>query len=227
MLFCRADELIPDFERIRVLLAHDGLLHWEPGGIFRTTCDIDITYFPFDVQHCPLLIGAYSYYSTKMNITNRSNDISTHDFRLNGEWHVYGTSAAWNITVLDCCMDKGYPHVVFTLHLRRRDKFYMMNIVLPCVMLSVLIMIGFFLPPDAGEKISLGISVLLAFTVFLLMIADNIPRTSLAIPLMGKSLPSYGHHCHHGIITIMIASIYQSKLTNNWPTNRLLHVCII
>lgn len=175
-----------------MLLAHDGLLHWEPGGIFRTTCDIDITYFPFDVQHCPLLIGAYSYYSTKMNITNRSNDISTHDFRLNGEWHVYGTSAAWNITVLECCMDKGYPHVVFTLHLRRRDKFYMMNIVLPCVMLSVLIMVGFFLPPDAGEKISLGISVLLAFTVFLLMIADNIPRTSLAIPLMGKrSIPSF------------------------------------
>ncbi len=53
----RADELIPDFERIRVLLAHDGWMHWEPGGIFRTTCDIDITYFPFDVQRCPLLIG--------------------------------------------------------------------------------------------------------------------------------------------------------------------------
>ena len=67
-------------------------------------------------------------------------------------------------------------------------RFYIMNIVLPCVMLSVLIMIGFFLPPDAGEKISLGISVLLAFTVFLLMIADNIPRTSLAIPLMGKCI---------------------------------------
>ena len=53
----RADELIPDFERIRVLLSHDGMLHWEPGGIFRTTSDIDITYFPFDAQCCPLLIG--------------------------------------------------------------------------------------------------------------------------------------------------------------------------
>jgi len=79
----------------------------------------------------------------------------------------------------------GYAHVIFKLHLKRRYKFYVMNIVLPCVMLSVLIMIGFCLPPNAGEKISLGISVLLAFTVFLLMIADAIPRTSLAIPLIG------------------------------------------
>jgi len=54
-------------------------------------------------------------------------------------------------------------------------------------MLSALILVGFLLPPDAGEKISLGISVLLAFTVFLLMIADSIPRTSLAIPLIGNS----------------------------------------
>ena len=135
-----------------------------------------------------------------MNITNRSNEISTHDFRLNGEWHVYGTSAHWDITVLDCCPGKGYPHVIFTLHLRRRNKFYMMNIVLPCVMLSVLIMIGFFLPPDAGEKISLGISVLLAFTVFLLMIADNIPRTSLAIPLMGKFVRLVDHlNCYYNM----------------------------
>lgn len=177
---------MPDFDRMRVLLHHDGRLHWEPGGIFRTTCDIDITYFPFDSQHCPILVGAYSYYSTRMNITNASDNVSTHDLQQNGEWHVYSTSVEWNITILDCCPGNGYSHVKFTLHLKRRYKFYMMNIVLPCLMLSVLIMIGFFLPPEAGEKISLGISVLLAFTVFLLMIADNIPRTSLAIPLIGR-----------------------------------------
>ena len=122
-----------------------------------------------------------------MNITNVSSVVSTHDFSLNGEWHVTGTAAEWAITYLDVAHERGYSHVIFTLHLKRRYKFYVMNIVLPCVMLSVLILIGFCLPPDAGEKISLGISVLLAFTVFLLMIADAIPRTSLAIPLIGKN----------------------------------------
>lgn len=57
-------------------------------------------------QHCPLLIGAYAYYSLKMNITNATHDIVMHDFRLNGEWHVYGTTAQRDVTVLDCCPDK-------------------------------------------------------------------------------------------------------------------------
>lgn len=53
----RADELAPDFLRIRALLSHDGHVHWEPGSIFTTTCDIDIRYFPFDEQICPIQIG--------------------------------------------------------------------------------------------------------------------------------------------------------------------------
>jgi len=132
-----------------------------------------------------------------MNITNASSAISTHDFSLNGEWHVAGTEAEWAITYLDVEAERGYSHVIFTLHLKRRYKFYVMNIVLPCVMLSVLILIGFCLPPDAGEKISLGISVLLAFTVFLVMIADSIPRVSSAIPLIGT-------HDHTISLTIAI-----------------------
>lgn len=62
------------------MLSHDGQLHWEPGGIFKTTCDIDIAYFPFDTQHCPIVVGAYSYYSVRMNITNAKSTVSRRIF---------------------------------------------------------------------------------------------------------------------------------------------------
>ena len=47
------------------------------------------------------------------------------------------------------------------------------------------LMEGFWLPPDSGEKITLGITVLLAFSVFMLLIAENIPATSEMVPLIG------------------------------------------
>ncbi len=59
----RADELAPDFKKIRVTLNHDGQVHWEPGGIFMTTCDIDIRFFPFDDQACPIMVKYQSYLS--------------------------------------------------------------------------------------------------------------------------------------------------------------------
>lgn len=194
LFFYRADELAPDFRKIRVLISHDGHVHWEPGGIFTTTCDIDIRYFPFDDQFCPIEFGAWAYYSARMNITNSSQIVETHGFKLNGEWDIYKTTSMWMETILPCCPNTRYSSVQFTLYLRRRYTFYMMNIILPCTLLSVLVMIVFCLPPDAGEKISLGISVLLAFTVFLLMVAENVPRTSLHIPIMGELSSSIEHN---------------------------------
>ena len=34
----------------RISLFSSGQIQWHPGGIFRTTCALDVTYFPFDAQ---------------------------------------------------------------------------------------------------------------------------------------------------------------------------------
>ncbi|CAD5117699.1 DgyrCDS6450 [Dimorphilus gyrociliatus] len=179
-----ADDNVQDFEKIRVLIAHNGLVHWEPGGVFSTTCDIDISYFPFDTQECPIEIGAWAYTSSRMNLTNVASEMELQEFKLNGEWDIFKTTAEWKEVILPCCPHIRYSKVLFTIHMTRRFTFYIMNIILPCSLLSILILVVFCVPPDAGEKISAGISVLLAFTVFLLMLADNVPRTSLDIPVL-------------------------------------------
>lgn len=73
---------------------------------------------------------------------------------------------------------------------RRKTLYYMYNVVLPCMMMSVLTLLVFCLPPDSGEKIALGVTVLLAFSVFMLAIAEKMPETSESIPLIGESSPS-------------------------------------
>ena len=53
-------------------------------------------------------------------------------------------------------------------------------------MLSGLTLLGFWMPPEGGEKVGLGLTVLLAFSVFMLLIAENMPATSFYIPLIGE-----------------------------------------
>lgn len=53
-------------------------------------------------------------------------------------------------------------------------------------MLSILTCLTFYLPTESGEKVSLGLTVLLAFSVFMLLIAESMPATSDSIPLIGK-----------------------------------------
>ena len=47
-------------------------------------------------------------------------------------------------------------------------------------------MLVFYLPPESGEKVNMGVTVLLALTVFLLLVAESMPPQSKNIPLAGK-----------------------------------------
>ena len=63
----------------------------------------------------------------------------------------------------------------------------MYNVVFPCVIMSALTLLVFCLPPDSGEKVTMGITVLLSFSVFLLRMGEDLPETSEFIPLLSKS----------------------------------------
>ena len=51
-------------------------------GVFKTMCPIDITYYPFDEQRCELMFGAWSYHTSKMNLTNIDNLINLDSYKV-------------------------------------------------------------------------------------------------------------------------------------------------
>lgn len=64
----------------------------------------------------------------------------------------------------------------------------MVNLITPCVSMSFLTILVFSLSSNSGEKITLCISILLALTLFFLLLLDIMPPTSLVVPLLGKYL---------------------------------------
>lgn len=87
-----------------------------------------------------------------------------------------------------CCGDTPFPDIFFNITLRRKTLFYTVNLIIPCVGISCLSVLVFYLPADSGEKMSLCVSILLSLTVFFLLLAEIIPPTSLTVPLLGKYL---------------------------------------
>ena len=71
--------------------------------------------------------------------------------------------------------------VKFYIHLERLPAYYLLNIIIPSIVLAFLSAFAFYVPVDSGEKLSLSITILLSFSVFLLILSENTPNISQEI----------------------------------------------
>jgi nicotinic acetylcholine receptor, invertebrate len=168
------------------MIIHNGSVFWPIPTRLKSTCQIDVTYFPYDEQECKLKFGSWTYNGYQVSIEQRNDAIELSNYVPNGEWDLLDTSYQVNIVRYACCPEP-FPDITFYVRIRRRILYYLYSVVFPCVMLSILTLLVFCLPPESGEKIALGITVLLAFSVFMLAIAESMPETSEYIPLISTN----------------------------------------
>lgn len=71
--------------------------------------------------------------------------------------------------------------------IRRRPLFYTVSLLLPSIFLMFMDIVGFYLPPDSGERVSFKITLLLGYSVFLIIVSDTLPATAIGTPLIGKA----------------------------------------
>ena len=119
-------------------------------------------------------------------MVNRTATADLTNYTPNGEWTLAESPVLVRRVKYYTSIPEPFPEIVITFQIRRKTLYYMYNIVFPCMMMSTLTVLVFCLPPDSGEKIALGVTVLLAFSVFMLAIAEKMPETSESIPLIGK-----------------------------------------
>ncbi|KAL3868190.1 hypothetical protein ACJMK2_041042 [Sinanodonta woodiana] len=157
----------------------DGTVFWSPIGIFESTCGIDITYFPFDIQTCNLIFTAWSFLIQQINVTEgMERNIIMNEYEENSEWSIVNTS-------LDTLQESEDADILFSITLKRKPLFFMLNVILPVILLSLLNVCIFLLPAESGEKASFSVTVFLALAVFLTMVATTLPQNSENVSFVG------------------------------------------
>uniref|UniRef100_A0A8C3G7W1 Cholinergic receptor nicotinic alpha 2 subunit n=1 Tax=Cyclopterus lumpus TaxID=8103 RepID=A0A8C3G7W1_CYCLU len=187
VLYNNADGEFAVTHMTKAHLFHTGKVRWVPPAIYKSSCSIDVTFFPFDQQNCKMKFGSWTYDKAKIDLERTENTVDLNNYWESGEWAIINAVGTYNTKKYDCCHEI-YPDITYFFIIRRLPLFYTINLIIPCLLISCLTVLVFYLPSDCGEKITLCISVLLSLTVFLLLITEIIPSTSLVIPLIGEYL---------------------------------------
>ena len=121
------------------------------------------------------------------NLTVVSLSISDR-FVKSGNWQIKEIKAEISETDHGNCCPFKFSQAVYTLSMKRKSLYYTFYLTIPCVMLTILALSSFLIHVESGERIGFVTTVLLAMTVFLLVIPSWLPVTSESLPVLGVLL---------------------------------------
>ena len=158
-----------------VIYTSDGSAMFFPGDIFTCTCTTDVTYYPWDSQSCILVFVAYGLTSAEIQVSPRQATVEMNFFNGNGEWDI-----------TDSAIGTKYDNIALTvrLNMQRKPTFIVLNYILPIIFLSFMGSFSFCIPTESGERISYGMTVLLAMSVFLTIVSQTLPSAAENIAVL-------------------------------------------
>ncbi|XP_069137979.1 neuronal acetylcholine receptor subunit alpha-10-like [Argopecten irradians] len=198
----------PGYDGYRANIYSDGSVYYNFPTVVESRCLVDVERFPYDTQKCGMTFGSWSHHGYEMDLIykNPYGDLSSSV--INVEWNISSFTAVRNVVYYGCCPEP-YPDVTFYLTIKRKPAFYVVNIIIPTFLITGIGILGFFLPVESGEKVSLQITVMLALAVFQLLVADSLPPSADATPLIAIyfnfCLFLVGFAC---VMAVVVLSIY-------------------
>lgn len=134
-------------------MSYDSLVYWIPPAIYKSSCTIDVQFFPFDQQICEMKFGSWTFTDKQLNFTfyNNMDSLDFTDYLKSGAWDIIAGPGRIT-TEIDPGSNQNKAMVIFEFHLRRKTLFYTVNLIIPCILISFVSVCVFLLPADACEK---------------------------------------------------------------------------
>ena len=134
VLYNSADDYTQGYYQSKAMVQSNGHVFWPPPAKFRSSCKIDVTFFPFDGEHsslslssalhsrsslvsrlsdqlCKLKFGSWTYDAAQVNLTKRRATVDMSNYIRSGEWHIVHIDIKRNDVTYPCCPGIYYPDV--------------------------------------------------------------------------------------------------------------------
>lgn len=175
-------DLRTNWEDTYVKVHHTGYVLWQLGGRTEIICDVNLKFYPFDYQLCLLTITSWAHTQSTISFVNETDKIGLNFYRGSNIWNVVTTKSS-SITIM-LNKEQNQTLILNSICLKRKSLYFIVNLIIPCVAMSILAAFGFIIPSESGEKLSFQITVILSFTVFQLKVADSVPENGVSTPII-------------------------------------------
>lgn len=164
----------PYIETMGVLstIQSDGRVEYGPGALINAKCPMDFSKFPYDSQSCTLQFVPWGYPSYAMLLSPLSGSVRLDYFTPQSDWKLIESNAF--------AVQESYEYSMFFIEvkIKRESLYFTIMIVLPTLLFSLLNPLVFVLPNASGERVSLSVTILLSYTIFLTLVSSSIPTSS-------------------------------------------------
>ena len=116
---------------------------------------------------------------------NHFSNIDFAGYQESGQWSVRNSEVYISKTASTLHTYLVFPAVEYHVQMCRKPFYHTMYMIMPSFVLSLIALLMFWLPPESGEKVSLGITVFLAFSVLMFSLSDDLPESSDSFPIIG------------------------------------------
>nr|XP_055074223.1 5-hydroxytryptamine receptor 3E-like [Misgurnus anguillicaudatus] len=176
-----------------------------------SSCNLDIYTFPFDIQNCTFTFNSYKLYLEDIQMLFTEPVESTLQNSLDvmatkGEWELINMLSEKGLLPVEN-MNTSYDLLIFHIVLRRRPTMYIVNLLIPSCFLITVDLFSFLLPPQETDRSAFKMTLILGYTVFLLLMNDMLPVTGNSLPLIN----AFFSLC----LALMVASLLETILITN------------
>ncbi|KAI1729550.1 neurotransmitter-gated ion-channel ligand binding domain-containing protein [Ditylenchus destructor] len=130
-------------------------------AIYKLSCKMNVRFFPYDQQNCSFIISSWTHDKSTIDYWPKVKHVNLKNFAQNEEWEVITFEFVRVEQMYKCCAE---PWVMLyaQLVIRRKPLYYIINLVIPTSIITIVAVTGFFTPSSTSserdEKLYLGIN---------------------------------------------------------------------